>query len=167
MSNTRHFSWSDTHTDLNIADWEMARRSGRRCTACRRPCKGHPGATGSKCAIAAAAERLGVDPEDIEEYPPLPSSNDAQGATGEDMSYQTPPGSPHPLSYSRVTVSSAPPAFDAWPHHDWDPPSSDRAANSYVPSVGDTTPVSTSPPISVSGSRSEVHTVQAIGRPLT
>ena len=105
MFNGRIVSWSDTHTDLDVAGWEMVRKSGRRCTACRRLCKGHPGPTGSNCAIAAAAARLGVDPEDIEEFPPLSKPSGAQGVSAEDAAYQTPPGSPHPLSYDRVTVS--------------------------------------------------------------
>ena len=155
-----HADYSETHSGrFPITDWEMPRRSGkRRCTACHRPCKGHPGPTGAKCAIAAAAERLGAPVDSIQEYPPLPLPA-SLGVL--DKSYASRVSSPPPAA-SRPhdqPSASAPPAT-SWPEHDWDDyydESEDDEDNGldedtqgprppHVPSAVGTTPVSTAPP---------------------
>ena len=158
----------------------MSRRSGkRRCTACQRPCKGHPGPTGAKCAIAAAAERLGAPVDSIQEYPPLPLPT-SLGVL--DKSYASRVSSPPPAaSRPHDQPSASAPLATSWPEHDWDDyydESEDDEDNGldedtqgprppHVPSAVGTTPVSTAPPISVHGSTSGVYVVQSRTRPVS
>ena len=176
MSNNFNHNWAETHSDLfPITDWEMARKSGQRhCTACRRPCRGHPGRTGANCSIAAAADRMGVAPEALAHFPALPEARENTHVNRDhhtrSPSVKSPdinahPPTPEPSSSVNVFVSRAP-LNEPWPSHDWagTPPRS--FDETYVPLAGDLTPVSSAPPVSTGAYAPVTQTVQAISRPV-
>ena len=168
--------WQGSHSDLNsLPDWEMGRRSsGRKCTACHRPCKGHPGQTGAKCVVAAAAERLGVAPEsmhDLREFPMLPPPANQW----EQPCSSNAPGSPHHGSCSGETeeLEGSAPLGTPWPSHDWtdylqrDEPQACRDSPPRVHSASGSTSVSATATVSVSCASPSVFVTQSVSQPIS
>ena len=178
--------WQDTHFDFpSIAEAEAAARKSnntRHCTACGRPCKGHPGATGRSCVIAASMSGLHENTRTPGTGPMTRSATRTEhsadsrlgdGRIGDTTTTVNSPAQTPPRCLQNPPRSPSSP----WPSHEWGE-NEEFSYETHQVTWGarDTgaTPVSTAPTIIVTEATAVVTdhanvttVVQTIDRPIT